>query len=175
MKWWGVFSMIGILLILSKTLTTTVWAKQNHRSLEQQVGQLLSFMKRDSENPFILEFDRKKAMVKQAPAEIWQAGEQLELLSRQYQQFPSLGIPVYGNWCGPGYGKGEPVDHLDARCKEHDECYKEKGYFACSCDEAFIDGVRKDYPHMKAKEQKMAVLLVTYFTIAPCKSEQGVA
>lgn len=175
MKWWGFFSLIGIMLMLNRSLISTVWAKPHHQPLDQQVRQLLSLIKRNPDNPRLLHFDRKQALAKQAPIEIWQAGKQLESLSNQYHQLQSLGIKVYGNWCGPGYGKGEPVDRLDARCKEHDECYKKKGYLACSCDEAFIAGVREDYPYMKPKEQRMAVLLVAYFTIAPCRLEQGVA
>jgi hypothetical protein len=27
------------------------------------------------------------------------------------------GLPVYGNWCGPNYGSGTPIDLLDACCK----------------------------------------------------------
>ncbi len=29
----------------------------------------------------------------------------------------------YGNWGGPWYGSGTPVDQLDAACKEHDLAY----------------------------------------------------
>jgi hypothetical protein len=27
---------------------------------------------------------------------------------------------MYGNWCGPGYGGGEPIDRIDACCKVRD-------------------------------------------------------
>lgn len=54
-----------------------------------------------------------------------------------------LSIPVYGNWCGPNFGKGEPVDGLDACCRKHDLCYDSlnvtglRGFLSsstCSCD-----------------------------------------
>jgi hypothetical protein len=164
--------------MLNKSLTSTEWARQNHPSLDQQVRQLLSlfsYMDRNPEHSLLVQYNRKQALAQEAPVEIWQAGEHLKQLFRQYNQLQSLGIGIYGRWCGPGYGKGEPVDRLDARCKEHDECYKEMGYFACSCNESFIAGVWKDYPYMKPTEQKMAVLLVAYFTMAPCRLEQGAA
>lgn len=50
-----------------------------------------------------------------------------------------LTIPVYGNWCGPNYGSGTPIDGLDDCCRQHDLCYDSvgAGYFSrrtCSCD-----------------------------------------
>jgi hypothetical protein len=46
------------------------------------------------------------------------------------------GVPVHGNWCGPGHGKpGSPaVDDLDECCRAHDKCYDDVGYFDCNCD-----------------------------------------
>jgi hypothetical protein len=41
---------------------------------------------------------------------------------------------LYGHFCGPFCGRGDPVDDLDACCKEHDRCYKDRGWGACSCD-----------------------------------------
>lgn len=30
---------------------------------------------------------------------------------------------VHGNWCGPNYGAGVPVDDLDRACMRHDMAY----------------------------------------------------
>jgi hypothetical protein len=39
---------------------------------------------------------------------------------------------MYGNWCGPRYGSGAPVDALDRCCKEHDDCYNNTSYYRCA-------------------------------------------
>lgn len=47
---------------------------------------------------------------------------------------------VYDNWCGPGCsGSSDPVDSVDACCKERDICYGENGYFDCQCDADLIN------------------------------------
>jgi hypothetical protein len=49
------------------------------------------------------------------------------------------GIPIYGNWCGPGHGgSGPPLDPVDRVCCLHDRCYDDRGYFDCSCDRDLI-------------------------------------
>lgn len=53
--------------------------------------------------------------------------------------FSMDGLPVHGNWCGPGHGgtshnNPPPTDAVDAACMRHDLCYNEKGYFSCECD-----------------------------------------
>ena len=76
--------------------------------------------------------------------------------------YPSGGIPIYGNWCGPGHPhpdhriigdceRGGVRDHppvsdkLDSCCCKHDKCYEQ---FNCntlcgwlSCDCAICDGL----------------------------------
>jgi hypothetical protein len=42
-------------------------------------------------------------------------------------------MPVYGNWCGPRYGGGMPVDALDSCCKQHDDCYDNTSYYRWAC------------------------------------------
>ena len=32
-----------------------------------------------------------------------------------------LSLP--GNWCGPNFGSGIPIDPVDATCERHDKCY----------------------------------------------------
>ncbi len=50
-------------------------------------------------------------------------------------------LPLYGNWCGPGYPATvalPPVDVFDAACMRHDLCTN--GPFSETlCDRAFVD------------------------------------
>ena len=52
------------------------------------------------------------------------------------------GLPIYGNYCGPGRGdptgNTPPVDAVDAACRTHDMCYDRTNYFNCGCDRTFI-------------------------------------
>ena len=43
-------------------------------------------------------------------------------LSPLTQTDPSGLLPGYGRYCGPRNGPGEPIDHLDACCLQHDNC-----------------------------------------------------
>uniref|UniRef100_A0A383VVP4 Phospholipase A2-like central domain-containing protein n=1 Tax=Tetradesmus obliquus TaxID=3088 RepID=A0A383VVP4_TETOB len=49
-------------------------------------------------------------------------------LLRQRAQSTVGRMPVYGNWCGPRYGSGTPIDALGACCKRHDDCYDATSY-----------------------------------------------
>jgi hypothetical protein len=53
------------------------------------------------------------------------------------------GIPIYGNWCGPGHGgeSGPPIDPVDQVCCRHDKCYDQIGYFACSCNQDLLNAL----------------------------------
>lgn len=55
-----------------------------------------------------------------------------------FDLFGNIGLPVYGNWCGPGHGGGTPVDAVDAACQTHDNCYGDRGYFDCQCDDQLV-------------------------------------
>ncbi len=52
------------------------------------------------------------------------------------------GIPIYGNYCGPGFGdstyRTPAIDTVDHVCKDHDHSYDQKGYFDCECDRNLI-------------------------------------
>lgn len=75
-------------------------------------------------------------------------------------------FPAYGNWCGPGYGSGTPIDLLDTGCRSHDKCYKNKGYHKCSCDKTFLKYVQDNYSKMTGASQKaMAVVIETWLKI----------
>lgn len=46
-----------------------------------------------------------------------------DIVKQFKNQILKIPVPVYGNWCGPNYGSGRPVDALDALCREHDNSY----------------------------------------------------
>lgn len=95
--------------------------------------------------------------------------------ARQTRDSPR-GIPVYGNWCGPGYGSGEPVDPLDACCQVHDGCYDSKGYFACQCDAEIVTCLQKvSVPDATDFQEQVTFkkAAVLYFSSAPCRAASG--
>lgn len=78
------------------------------------------------------------------------------------------GIPVWGNWCGPGHGGGSPKDHLDWSCKQHDNCYGARGYLKCSCDNELIANINRLLPYMSGSQKAMASVVKAYFQVSPC-------
>ncbi len=65
-----------------------------------------------------------------------------------------VGIPVYGNWCGPGHGAGPALDPIDAACMRHDICVANNGQFNCNCDlvlMAELRGLAYPNPVMQAR------------------------
>ena len=95
-----------------------------------------------------IRFDMEKALEDNVDEDIIAAGDIFNTLaSAEYEyyindaeaQTRSKGpIPIWGNWCGPEYGSGEPIDLLDYGCREHDWCYGKRGYHKCSCDDDFL-------------------------------------
>jgi hypothetical protein len=93
--------------------------------------------------------------------------QQQQQQQRQQQQTP--GLPVYGNWCGPGYGAGRPTDALDACCKVHDDCYDSAGYFNCGCDQRLItclNGANADTAKDPEEARSFRSAAVLYFRAA---------
>ena len=75
------------------------------------------------------------------------------------------GVPVYGNWCGPGHGKGEAVDALDRACMRHDQCYERRGYGDCGCDNQLV----KDIDELPGGGPPQAAAVRSWFTTTqPC-------
>lgn len=87
---------------------------------------------------------------------------------------PQLSLPLWGNYCGPGYGdttfKKDPWDAVDAVCKAHDRCYYEHGYSNCECDKQLILSMpaaisftwNNDYAQM------VGLGAIAYFSLASC-------
>ena len=116
-----------------------------------------------------VEFDTDSAKANGESNNIIEIGELVNEFSTAYYNASNgisvLGVPVYGNWCGPGYGSGDPVDYLDAACKAHDECYgKAATYFDCDCDLALINRVNSQMYLMTGEQLQTAKAVVAYFT-----------
>jgi hypothetical protein len=59
------------------------------------------------------------------------------LIAGAAMSFTEDGLPVWGNYCGPGHGDDpqnkDAIDAVDEACKKHDACYSDN-YFGCDCD-----------------------------------------
>ena len=80
---------------------------------------------------------------------------------------PAISIPVYGKYCGPGYGDESgctrPTDEVDAVCCRHDQCYHRQGYFNCGCNwdlVAAMPGAIANTPSALGKASGAAIMAV---------------
>ncbi len=80
------------------------------------------------------------------------------------------GIPVYGNWCGPGHGSGRAIDAVDGACKTHDECYERRGYLDCDCDRNLLVALDQliGSRRITGRARTAAIGIRAYFSAAPC-------
>lgn len=117
-------------------------------------------------------FDRDRAVADGASDDLIQAGTLYNKMASTYASeqvtgdiaTQKLSLPVWGNWCGPGYGGGSAVDLLDSACRAHDKCYARKGYFNCSCDRNLIAAINRDYKRMHTTEKIAATAVKAYFS-----------
>lgn len=89
--------------------------------------------------------------------------------SRVQRVLPDARV-IYGNWCGPFYGSGQPIDAVDRLCCIHDHCYDNRGYLDCSCDRDLISGMRRTMsnPYVSPEGRYKASQIADFFRISPC-------
>lgn len=128
-------------------------------------------------------FDTDKATADGASADVLAAGQQfndytyeqyLEQQPEASRQTRALRLPIWGYWCGPGYGTdGDPVqDTLDLACMHHDKCYEAQGYFSAQCDQALLDEIDLNWQAMGRQERIAAVAVKGYFTLQKLWAKQ---
>ena len=83
------------------------------------------------------------------------------------------GLIIYGNYCGPGHGDDTgmtpPIDAVDAACRAHDLCYRDRGYFSCSCDYALITSMGAAIMATPTVEgQAAGIAVMAHFLGQPC-------
>lgn len=80
------------------------------------------------------------------------------------------GIPIYGNWCGPGHGGGNPLDDVDRACMTHDKCYSSRGYFDCECDAQLLRDLDRAiaFGNVRPWGRVMGPAIRAWFSLQPC-------
>jgi len=73
--------------------------------------------------------------------------------------------PIYGNWCGPNYGSGTPIDLLDTGCRTHDRCYGSRGYHKCSCDKDFRNYINNNLSKMSGTQKVAANAMKVWLNV----------
>jgi len=92
-----------------------------------------------------------------------------------YPKTPGEGsMPIYGNWCGPGYpkkGENPPtIDELDCACMIHDKCYEKRGYYNCQCDVELVRDIQLiDYDSYSAEAKHARYLIISCFENSACE------
>lgn len=85
-------------------------------------------------------------------------------------------IPIYGHWCGPGFGSGAPIDAVDTACMHHDLCYGKSGTLDCGCNNSLVAELTKVLalnPRISAEARAKAAAIIAYFTSTPCVQHIG--
>lgn len=148
--------LLVVILILPTSVISNASAINESDEIADTVGKYLS-MKPDS--PPI--YDRAQAIEDGVNREALEVADQAYQIMQEMYQFETTGVraawPVYGNWCGPSYGSGTPIDLLDVGCKKHDQCYGTRGYHKCSCDKDFVLHINKNIGKMSGSQKTMAM------------------
>jgi len=118
-------------------------------------------------------FDVDAAIAAGEDKEIMEIGRRLNEFSRAMNNPTRSGIPVYGNWCGPWYGDGEPIDALDAICRAHDQCYDFAGWLDCGCDATLRQQIMNylgfsGFYGITEEQKFWAQAILAWFSISPC-------
>lgn len=174
------------------TQTQTIYQPSSTASSELSLDELTSGIERYmvSTNSG-LRFSSKAAQAAGEPNQIIEAGnnfnriQQAQLLNgnvsstlnsvpsslaaNPQMQLQAINLPVWGNWCGPGYsGPGAPIDILDSICMQHDKCYEQRGYFSCYCDDVLKAEINRLASQMGTRERIMAAAIKLAFSYPIC-------
>lgn len=90
-----------------------------------------------------------------------------------------LGIPIYGNYCGPGHGDktgcSPADDNVDATCCRHDVCYDQRHYFDCGCDCDLVRSMPDAIANTSSVAGKAAgTAAMAFFSVSPCRFQQEI-
>ncbi|WP_353096771.1 hypothetical protein [Tissierella praeacuta] len=119
-------------------------------------------------------FDEEKAKENNENEEVIELGHLLKSVSDSYSigveesptHMSAIGLPIWGNYCGPGYGgknSTKPAkDVLDEGCRRHDNCYK-WGRNNCNCNRELVRYIDEHKSEMSGNMARVAWAIRTYF------------
>lgn len=133
---------------------------------------ILPYIAANTDGVFV--FDTDRAAEDGVSSDVLEVGDMFnafahDMSTGEAQDACLRGIPIWGNWCGPGHGGGPTKDHLDWSCKQHDECYAARGYLKCSCDDELIANINRLLPYMSGAQARTASVVKAYFSVSPCR------
>lgn len=181
---------VGILLMIvfiSTPWISVVNAKDlsASRELERKYSRISEYFQFKDKN--VIVYDREQAVADHVDKEILKMADQIYLYGKEDSKYDNLkvevtgrsdkvtetatsGVPIYGNWCGPGRppkGKNPPaIDTLDRGCRAHDKCYDKRGYHKCSCDREFLSYIKRNRNKMHgAKEVAASYVIQSWLSV----------
>ncbi|WP_431802485.1 hypothetical protein [Halobacillus andaensis] len=168
------FFMTLIALVLG-IQSSTISAEENsvkdideNSSQEEVDEEVEKYIVTDGED---VTFDYEKAKEDGQSDFVLDVGQNINQVNNAYQNEPAdgemttmNGFPVYGNWCGPKHGGGDPIDSLDRICMMHDKEYDRYGYFDCESDARLIERINGNYDYMGDNEKKWASAIKSWMT-----------
>lgn len=170
----SLFVLSVLLFFLSFSVAPSANGATEKDNLAQEFHNIKPYIRTTADG--VRYFDEQAARNDHVDEVTIEVGNNFNLISSAYEKakHPEYGtvrmsIPVWGNWCGPGYsGPAAPKDYLDTACMHHDICYGEKGYFNCSCDRELINEIWRNMSKMKRKERLMASAVLIFFDKSAC-------
>ena len=144
-------------------------------TLDKESQELLEKVQRyvSTSNEGLISFDVNAAALAGEDERVVEIGRKFNEFSRAMRKDPGTrdGMPIWGNWCGPGHsGPEPPTDMLDAICQMHDECYASRGYLACSCDAELraLIAIALASGKLTPEETIVALAIFGWFSASPC-------
>ena len=145
--------------------------KSTSKEFGDEVAKAGKYMRTAPDGSFYFDVDAAKASGESATIlEVGVAVNQFSAVQngRSDDTMSARGLPLWGNWCGPGHGGGSAVDVLDSICRTHDQCYGSRGYFACSCDRNIVESIKRNINRMSGGQRVAASAVSVYFTYSAC-------
>lgn len=164
--------MLGILLLMVMLVPARVFAQNSDevQKMENIKNEIETYLgNKVSGEPYFL---KEEAIKDKVSEEAINEGEEIYKIMCAYYNYEqgietAAAMPIYGRWCGPGYGEGNgtPIDLLDTGCKQHDLCYKKYGRHKCSCDVKLVSYIDRNIGKMKGQEKRMASIIRNWASI----------